>query len=387
MPETKPFLKAFAAFTFLSVLLPSSHSYAQKAYEYTPGYYLTLNKDSVKADIFFNYWIISPEKIRVKDPSSGEVKDLHTTDIAGFGVHKGELKVDYRSLNYKLKHIENPKNMVWYGDSPFSEITETAFFGKVLILGKQASLFHMVDKYEKERFFLEKEGIITELETYSFFMQKKNDARFYMIKDDQYKVQLSSICSDAPQMTDKLPDYTEDGLKNYILKYNQCFIGDVIEVKKKEKATVNIIIGLGITDRNVHKSPFTSLGPDYKPERVNPFPMAEVGFRINFPGTFKTVFFETDFNLIRNNFSEKKAGGTLNRFNFYFGKNLRNTKKVQQRILFGASEGAQGIILGTGLVFKKKFNLDLKSRIYRIPDENELQISFFRFDLVFQYVL
>jgi hypothetical protein len=387
MPENKPLLKALQAFIFLCVLITSNNSYAQKAYEYTPGYYLTLNNDTIKADIFFNYWIISPNQVRVKDPKSGEIKDLGTDVIAGFGINTENIKVDYRSLNYKLRHITGTKGFIWYGESPFSEIEETGFFAKVLIIGKQASLFQMVDKYEKERFFLEKGGVVTELESYSYLMQKKNDTRLYMIKSEQYKVHLSSICSDAPQMSDKVPAYSENELKNYVLKYNQCFTGEVIEIKKSEKANFNFVVGIGITDRHLHRTPFSSFGPEYKSFPVNPFPLAEVGFRINFPGTFRTLFFETDYNLIPNNFTRKDVGGFLNRFNFYFGKNFRNTKKVQQRLLFGASEGAQGIILGTGLVFKKKMNLDLKSKIYRFPDENDIQMSVFRLDLTFQYVL
>lgn len=70
MPENKPLLKTLTAFIFLCALITSDNSYAQKAYEYTPGYYLTLNKDTVKADIFFNYWIISGQN-QSKRPSNG----------------------------------------------------------------------------------------------------------------------------------------------------------------------------------------------------------------------------------------------------------------------------------------------------------------------------
>ncbi len=388
MPENKPFLKVLLTFILLSVFLLPVNSHAQKAYEFTPGYYLTLNNDTVKAGILFNYWIVSPDRIKVKDLETAEVKELRSTEIAGFGIVTKKINADYRSFKQELRYIENPETIIPYGESPFSEISETAFFGRVLILGKQASLFQMVDKYDKERFFLEKNGVITELEKYSYLFRKRNDHRFYMIKDDRYKLQLSNICSDAPQMESITPFYNEKALKDYILKYNHCFTDEVIEVKKREKATIDFVTGAGFADQNLNRFPWSNFHPSGVTKNpMKLYPQLEAGVRVNFVNTFKTIFFEVDCNLLSNVFTRLEQTGTLNRFNFYFGKHLRNTKKINHRFLFGFSESGQGLIIGTGLSRKKTLNLDLRSKLYRFPGGDMSQTWMYRLDFTLQYAL
>ncbi len=341
--------------------------------EFIPGYYLTPNKDTVKVEILFDYWIISPSEVTVKNLQSGEIKTFHSNEISGFGLKNKKFDVDYRSITVELKYIQFPDNVVIYGQNPFNETEEISFFAKNLISGEHASLYQMIDKYERERFFIEKEGNITELLSYEYTTQKESDQKILKLTNDSYKNQLRSICSDAPKMLNKTPGYSENHLKKYILEYNSCFLGDVIKVSKHEKTTFNFVAGIGLGHQRYY-TPFPGEGPELNPNKFSP--KAEAGLKVNFANTFKTVFFELDCNL----FPDKEIkNDPLKRLSIYIGKTYRNTHKVQQRFFAGTTEAGGCLLIGNGLTFKKKLNLDLRTKIY--------SSAALRFDLIFQYTL
>lgn len=363
-------LASLIIFFFLTILTLPGIAFAQSG-EFIPGYYLTLNNDTVKAEIKFEYWIISPKEVTLKDPRSGETKTLHSRDINGFGLKNNRFDVDYRSIRKELKYIQYPDNVIIYGQNPFDEIEDASFFAKNLIQGEHASLYQMIDKYEKERFFIEKDGSITELESFEYLTQKESDQKILKFTNESYKNQLRSICSDAPNMTNKTPGYSENSLKNYILTYNSCFVGDVIKVSTNERTSFNFVAGIGFGHQKFY-TPIKNI--EGNPTRF--YPRAEVGLRVNFANTFKTLFCELDCNLYPNNEIKEDP---VKRFSIYIGKTFRNTHKVQQRFFAGTTDAGQCFLIGNGLTFQKRMNLDLRTKIY--------SAIALRFDLTFQYTL
>lgn len=333
-------------------------SQAQIKSEFASGYYVTLSKDTIKADIYFEDWVISPSQIRVR--TSGEVKTLTTDDVLGFGIKTQNLKVDFTPVRMGIKYIQYPDEVVNFGKSPYSEIGETTAFAKNLIIGEHASLYRIVDKFEKERFLFGKNGSFTELEYFTYLTEKKGSGQTFRFIYDNYKSQLESLCSDAPKMKNKTAKYNEQSLKDYILEYNRYFLGDVREVQKTEKTTYSFIAGLGYEKTFEYLSQTRSGILTFG--HINYLPRVEIGLRMNFPYNFRNNYVEIDYNIMALVIKGKQAKRGIN---LTYGGFFKSKSNVQAGYSAGITEG-KNIFIGTGLAYKKKIHLDIKYGIYPV---------------------
>jgi hypothetical protein len=351
-------LSGYGLLVLLFSIVPQL-SQAQIKAEFVSGYYVTLSKDTIKADIYFEDWVISPSQIKVKTP--GEQKTLTTDDVLGFGIKTKTLEVDFTPVRMGIKYIQYPDEVVDFGKSPYSEIGETSFFAKNLIIGEHGSLFRMVDKFEKERFIFGKNGFNTELEYFTYLTQKKGSGgQTFQLVYDNYKSQLESLCSDAPKMKNKTAKYNEQSLKDYILEYNRCFLGDITEVQKTEKATYNLITGLGYEKTYEY---LTDKGDGKKSFGHTVFlPRVELGLRINFPYNFRNNYVEIDYNIMALVIKGKQAKRGIN---LTYGGFFKSKNNIQLGYATGITEG-KNIFIGSGLAYKKKIHLDIKYGIYPV---------------------
>ncbi len=342
-------------------------SQAQIKAEFVSGHYITLSKDTIKADIYFEDWVISPSQIKVR--TSGGEKTLTTDEILGFGVKTQSLEVDFTTLKINLKYIRRPDEVVTFGKSPYSEIRDVTIFAKNLIIGEHASLHRIVDKFEKERFIFSKNGFNTELENFTYLTQKNPGGQTFRFIYDNYKSQLESLCSDAPKMHNKIANYNEQSLKDYILEYNRCFLGNVTKVQKTEKSTYSLITGLGY-ERTFNYHPNDKALETENPMRF--YPRVEIGLRINFPYNFRNNYVEVGYNVMASAIAGRL---TLRGMNLTYGGHLKSRNNFQLGYSAGLMEGAL-MFFGTGVSYMKKLALEIKCGLYPAKGSTNIMLKY-----------
>src|SRR5579872_5676398 len=155
--------------------------FAQAAYSNGrpfPGYYITINGDSVSCLIEYNDWFRNPSSIVVD--VNGARKTLRPTDINRFGVTG---YADYQSANvtYHLGPVQGFNLTAEYSDSTD---TKDCF---LLILVKGPYSLYELKLAEREYFFLsENGGPIKEL------VYRVKQSQMRISSDDQYKTVLAN---------------------------------------------------------------------------------------------------------------------------------------------------------------------------------------------------
>jgi len=72
--------------TLFLILLLCNVQFAFGQENYTPGYIVKSNKDTLKGFIDYRNWGVNPKKISFKENQSAESSSYTPIDIAGFGI-------------------------------------------------------------------------------------------------------------------------------------------------------------------------------------------------------------------------------------------------------------------------------------------------------------
>jgi len=148
-------------------------------YRLFPGYYITLQGDSVRCNIEFNDWNLNPKSIRVEVNS--KKMDFTPGDIRGFGVDGYN---DYLSatVQFHTAPISGKDVPAQFSDS----VSTKTFFLKILDLGHY-SLYDLVSTERVYLFMQHKDSSISEL----VYRARMNNDSIYM--DAQYKNVILSL--------------------------------------------------------------------------------------------------------------------------------------------------------------------------------------------------
>jgi hypothetical protein len=233
---------------------------------YTKGYYISPKGDTLKGYILYENWLKSPTDFRFRPSKNAEPIVVTATEAVLFSV-----EIENETYQLFLVPIRNISTRQIYTKRPDFETSDSVrTFLQTILIGSAASLYKYVDQREVERFFLLKNGKLTELINYTFYLSSNN--KEYLIQVDDYKQQLKAICSDAPTFSSNTPIYGELSLRNFMIRYNKCFVGDVITYEsKREKYTfdVGLISGYDLAFKS---------------------PIAALCLRANFPRNYQNQF-------------------------------------------------------------------------------------------------
>lgn len=197
----------------LFFFLISAQCFAQSPF--LDGHLVTNRNDTLKGFVRYENWETSPTEIFFKRTPEATSERYAAGQIQSFFVtSKSEVYVSQRAT------IRLVSNTV-YRAEPNERVEVQAFMQKILA-GQVVSLYRLVAELDgRERFFVQKEGQLTELINYSYQIER-NDQVFEKTVD-QYKSQLGMICSGATNFNAPLPGYEEKALRTYLRKYNACF--------------------------------------------------------------------------------------------------------------------------------------------------------------------
>jgi hypothetical protein len=165
---------------------------------------------------------------------NGESQKYNASEIKGYGLVEG--------MHYRRYILSEYSQTV-----PVYVVDKADYFLNVLVDGK-ANLYYLRDKTGKDRFFIEKDTIIKELESKEFTERNPETGILYKGESKIYLGTLTYLLSDCKTMQSTI-NFTRLrplSLTNTVKSYNQCIHPDSLKfVQKpfKNKTTYGVTFG------------------------------------------------------------------------------------------------------------------------------------------------
>jgi len=300
----------------LLILFISSIKLLASDKEFTPGYIILENGDTIQGAFKNNLWRINPYKVTF-------TSHLHNGDTLEYGIKelKGFATSDYRFLKEKIKIDESPNTIDQAGVIPIAKFREDTVFLEVLIKGN-ASLFLLKEKNGRDHYFIETPYMdLQELLNIMYAQRIETNTgivKNYVAYSNDYKSQLTNALIGCSELNTK--DYDIDlnqkDLHSLIIKYNDCISTESYYSQAIEKWGVHPYLNAGL---NFATTSFVSSN-EYYSDLVKLNFTTSVSFTVNFglhyviPKYNKRLKIFTDLGFNKYSFIEEssKSGSTQN---------------------------------------------------------------------------
>ncbi|WP_266368270.1 hypothetical protein [Tellurirhabdus rosea] len=347
-------MKKWMAGLWLTGLGICPAAFAQQVQE---GYAVTSQGDTLRGQIEYGDWKVSPSKISFKPAGKSEFSTYSVNELTSFYISAAnEL---YVTRQARLTRMSTGAYQL--GPQEKDRFSVTVFM-QVVLAGKGAALYRMKDMFDKTHFFVEKNGDFAEL-VYQRFLRVRGE-RTYIVADDSYRQQLQTLCSDAPTFRATAPEYTESSLKKYLLAYNRCFSAETITYESKApRHLFDLSVSAGV-ETNVRL-----LISEPAARRV--YPSYGLGLRVSLPRHFHNQFLRFNASItpnIRFNYDygtyEQGGRSSLQIVEFsggsYFGKGALRPYVYLSGTLFNFYHATGALLfINGGLSYRRKLDLDL----------------------------
>lgn len=205
-----------------------------------PGYIISLNGDTINGLIDYQNWAKNPQEISYKRALEGGETKYLPREIQSFGV-SGEIYssaiVDTEISPYLISELD---------DSAHLNIQSDTAFLQLMIRGTK-SLYYYQNSMGMQNFYvLSDEGF--ELLKYKKYVKNQDNKRV-IAENRRFVGQLSVHFRDCPKLNDALQkaSYTKRSLEKVFLQYLSCSESEVSFQKKTEKSTTIFSAIAGIT--------------------------------------------------------------------------------------------------------------------------------------------
>jgi len=220
-----------AFFAFISILVSAQENY-------TPGYVITLNKDTLKGKINNREWNINPSAIQFQD-TTGKTTLFKPDEIAGFFVAPRD---KFISCHVSLD-LTSFQTQDLIDHKPQKAVKDTAVFLMVLVKGK-ASLYYLKDRNNREHYYVST-GNVSPMEliirkTYIVPEVGNTNEKSHVATVELFKGQLIVLFSDCKEMMNSIniSNYSKISLTKLVIKYNVCQKSPVEYVRKGERLKI-----------------------------------------------------------------------------------------------------------------------------------------------------
>ena len=187
---------------------------------YVPGYFLSLNQDTIKGFVDFHEWEINPYRVYFKPSMEEEGTYFHPWEIYGFGVWT-EKEEHYRGVVMEMDLTPVKKSALLRSTEQVMELK--SIFLRIHVLG-EISLYSLLDENFKKHFFVETErGVIEELQ-YTKYLVPKAKTKI-LVENHRFRNQLRNYMMDCTRLHKghfKNLSYSLESIKKVILMYNEC---------------------------------------------------------------------------------------------------------------------------------------------------------------------
>jgi hypothetical protein len=242
--------------------------------KFLDGYIISIKGDTLKGQIRYEAWDISPNFIDFSD-KNGVVQKISSEDSKSFFV--SQVNETYRSKKIGILNIDLNQ---FYTVAPSIIAKDSArTFLREIISGSNASLLEFINSAAESHFLLDKDSKLTELINYPFY-RTINDKKYLIVYDD-YKNQLSNLLSDSKNFKMSIPSYTENSLRKYIKRYNESLGEEEYSIKAdkfESGSSIDFLLSVGIegwTEPGVNLKNSISYG---------------IGFRVNLARKFNNRY-------------------------------------------------------------------------------------------------
>lgn len=236
-------MKPYYKLRVLAILLPLFSS-AQN--NYTPGYVVSLNGDTLRGELNYREWDSNPKQIRFKG-TDGKVQKLGGNNIRSFGANIGHL-AEYQRYIGALSMNKTEINHL-----PIGKDTTVRFdtvFLKVVQKGKYITLLTQSDSF-KDRFFVEETsaGNAAEL-IYQVYWNSSTAGAGRTVYENIYQRQLYGLAQKFNAATDDLSayieksEYREDDLLKITAKINGISEKDATKNNRTKAKPFNVFIAI-----------------------------------------------------------------------------------------------------------------------------------------------
>jgi hypothetical protein len=339
-------------FFFLLVLFCAFNScFAQS---WTPASVVNSNGDSIRGEILFKDWNISPAAIEFRSQQQAVV---NANDITAFKIYQGNRS--FERVNILLKYY---KPIVVQYSNPVDREVPTNVFAEVIYSNALVRLYSLGDEDKTERFLIKMEGQnIVELVNFSFRISTEKGT---FQRDNQvYQKQLGQMLSDCDFGGTTSIVYQEKAIIRVLDKYSNCKGITATKSRQGVKGLVNgglMLASTGvptgyITSTKLVSVPGTTMPVSTIRRDQQQAPVVGIALQILSRKRFGNRFSSLEGGIITGHVPTFR---NIDRVYYaiylgtFFGKG-----KIQGLVFTGASRYSGFLDTGLGISYKKKLTL------------------------------
>jgi hypothetical protein len=225
----------------LSLLLLAINAFSQTGY--VNGYVVKNSGDTIRGQIYFSGWDLTPKQIQFKDANGAEqlfsAAQLKSFSITGVDNYLSKI------IAVDISPIQD--NDLLSVDTSILQI-DTIFLR--IIVNGPASLYYYHGQDQKEHFFIDKNNNAQELVYHRYKVIQ--DGVQYNREDKKFIGQLIYYLSDCPEMRSGLSnlDYSESSLQPIFISYAQCKGSNTSYIAQKNSSSAKLGVIAGASFSN-----------------------------------------------------------------------------------------------------------------------------------------
>ena len=221
----------------------SQYSYSQTKTvdsNFSPGYVVTINGDTIRGFIESHNWIINPSKIFFKEKATASLTSFTPLTCKGFGVD-GNV---YESATVQLE--VSPYNTSELKPDRELHLENKTAFLETIVKGTKA-LYSLKNGENNEQYYI-KNNDGFELLIYKRYIKEK-DGQSSIASNTRYVNQLALYLQDYNDVQARLinTNYTKSSLKSLFIAYYEATKGKTAFVKTSEKVSITFGVMAGIS--------------------------------------------------------------------------------------------------------------------------------------------
>lgn len=223
----------------LGLLAASMPVLAPAQENWTPGYIITHNGQTLGGQLDYRDWEANPRRVQFRKSPSDTPQWYGPSSIKAFGAAGKEYVGVVTTIDYSpFKVGELTRNPEAY------QIQDSVFLTR--LLQGRVNLYYLKDDADKDHFFLQNDTILTELRRVKYLVEYNRQDK--IVQKDIYKGQLLYFFGDCPSL-DKpisLLSYSTTAMIGIFQRYAECRGESYAVVKKSKKDKFKVKAGASL---------------------------------------------------------------------------------------------------------------------------------------------
>lgn len=211
---------------------------------FSPGYIISLQGDTLKGLIDYRNWVINPKKVSFKEEEKMDLVEYTPLEINQFAVldeiYESAI-VEKEESNYKTSDLKYDKELILRKDTVFLQ---------TMIQGPK-SLYFLKSQYGNPQFYIKQEGRFVLL-VYKRYLKKENGKKM-IVENQKFLGQLIHYLQDCSSIQSKIKntEYRQKSIESLFVSYYKCSESSFAFQKKTEKVSFKTGLFVGISSTSL----------------------------------------------------------------------------------------------------------------------------------------